>query len=239
MKKSKAILLALCALLLVAASVMGTLAYLTSTATVTNTFTVGKVEITLDEAKVNVNGQKLDVEGDVYDKDGGVALAPRVQSNDYKLMPGHEYVKDPVIHVAAGSSDCFLFVKVDNQIADIEGNPTVHAQMVANGWAPVQNLRNVYVYADVNADENGTPKVVSTASDKATDVDVFANFTIADDVNDEMTLPTVPGQIDPSINTSRLSLYNGSKIIVTAYAVQADGFTDKTAAEIWTAANFS
>ena len=56
MKKSKAILMALCAVLLVAASVMGTLAYLTSTDTVTNTFTVGNVQIKLDEAKVNEEG---------------------------------------------------------------------------------------------------------------------------------------------------------------------------------------
>ena len=48
--KSKALLLTLCAVLLVAASVMGTMAYLTSTDKVENTFTVGNVKITLDEA---------------------------------------------------------------------------------------------------------------------------------------------------------------------------------------------
>lgn len=41
--KSKALLLTLCAVLLVAASVLGTMAYLTSSAEVKNTFTVGKV----------------------------------------------------------------------------------------------------------------------------------------------------------------------------------------------------
>ena len=49
--KSKALLLTLCAVLLVAASVMGTMAYLTSTDKVENTFTVGNVKITLDEAR--------------------------------------------------------------------------------------------------------------------------------------------------------------------------------------------
>ena len=38
--RSKALLLTLCAVLLVAASVLGTMAYLTSTDEVTNTFTV-------------------------------------------------------------------------------------------------------------------------------------------------------------------------------------------------------
>ena len=39
--KRKALLLSLCAVLLVAVSVMGTIAYLTSTDNVANTFTVG------------------------------------------------------------------------------------------------------------------------------------------------------------------------------------------------------
>lgn len=219
MKKSKAILLALCAVLLVAASVMGTLAYLTSTDTVTNTFTVGKVEITLDETDVDINGVK----------DGNT----RVKENDYKLMPGHEYVKDPVIHVAAGSSDCYLFVKVENGITEIEDQAkTVASQMTANGWAAVEGKPGVYVYA-----ENGNPKVVSTASDKATDVDVFETFTIADDVNDDQFLPSSNGT-DPSTNDRRLSRFNGAEIVVTAYAVQADGFTGKDAATIWGDAGF-
>lgn len=56
--KSKALLLTLCAVLLIAASVLGTMAYLTSTDTVTNTFTVGKVEIKHDEAKVTTDGTR-------------------------------------------------------------------------------------------------------------------------------------------------------------------------------------
>ena len=52
----KALLLTLCAVLLVAASVLGTMAYLTSTDEVQNTFTVGQVSIKLDEAKANTDG---------------------------------------------------------------------------------------------------------------------------------------------------------------------------------------
>ena len=48
MKRTKQILsLALCAILLVSATVATTVAYLTSQDAVTNTFTVGKVAITL------------------------------------------------------------------------------------------------------------------------------------------------------------------------------------------------
>lgn len=52
-KTSKALLLGLCAVLLVAASILGTMAYLTDNAKVENSFTLGKVEITLTEAKVD------------------------------------------------------------------------------------------------------------------------------------------------------------------------------------------
>ena len=92
--KSKALLLTLCAVLLIAASVLGTMAYLTSTDTVTNTFTVGKVEIKLDETDVtNPNG-------------------PRVKANSYKLMPGTTYTKDPTVTVLKGSEDSYVRMKV-------------------------------------------------------------------------------------------------------------------------------
>ena len=49
--RSKALLLTLCAVLLVTASVLGTMAFLTSNDEVVNTFSVGSVAIKLDEAK--------------------------------------------------------------------------------------------------------------------------------------------------------------------------------------------
>lgn len=235
MKKSKAILMALCAVLLVAASVMGTLAYLTSTDTVTNTFTVGKVEITLDEAKVSTDGTP--VQG-----------AARVDANEYHLLPGHTYTKDPIVHVAAGSSDCFLFVKVDNQIAAIEDeNNTVAGQMKANGWLPVGGKPGVYVLTYTEKDRTdvetgsvlvGDLKVVSAAAAQV-NVPVFEKFKIADDVNNEENV-VVEGENPTTVSNDRqLSKFDNSQIIVTAYAVQADGFDGKTAAQIWTAANFT
>ena len=97
--KSKALLLTLCAVLLIAASVLGTMAYLTSTAKVENTFTIGKVEIKLDEAKVTADG--IPVEG-----------AARVTANSYKLMPGTTYTKDPTVTVKAGSEESYVRMKV-------------------------------------------------------------------------------------------------------------------------------
>ena len=79
----KALMLILCAALLVSATVMGTLAYLTSKDTVTNTFSVGKVAITLDE---------LDVDNSTEGEND------RDKANAYHLLPGETYDKDPTVH---------------------------------------------------------------------------------------------------------------------------------------------
>ena len=213
MKKSKAILMALCAVLLVAASVMGTLAYLTSTDSVTNTFTVGNVKITLDEKDTDEDTNTDDnvtVNGVIRDK-----------ANVYHLLPGHTYTKDPIVRVDANSENCYLFVKVVNEIAAIEekgtneapATTTVAAQMAAKGWAAVDPDNGIYVYGTADA---------PTAVAGGESVTVFEKFVIDDDVN----------------NTT-LANYNNKTITVTAYAVQADGFETKTAAQIWGDAGFT
>lgn len=157
--KKKVILTVLCAVLLVVGSVLGTMAYLTSkTATANNTFTVGNVSITLDEALVNDDGTV--VTGDD---------AARVTSNTYKLMPGHTYTKDPTIHVAQGSEACWLFVKVDNGIANIEDSSNTIASQMAkdSNWTLVNGQTNVYAY--------------KSAVSAGTDVKVFESFKIKGD----------------------------------------------------------
>ena len=155
--KSKALLLALCAVLLVAASVLGTMAYLTSQAEVTNTFTVGSVSITLDEAPVDANGE--------------ATTGDRVTANSYKLMPGHEYDKDPTIHVAANSEDCWLFVQITDEIAAIQDADTIATQLAENGWTLVSGTTNVYAHEDI-----------ANAGD---DVVVFETFKIKGDVEND------------------------------------------------------
>lgn len=168
MKKTRKILaMAACAILLVCISVGATVAYLTSTDTVTNTFTVGKVAITLDEAKTNDNG-----DGTV------VADAARVKKNSYKLMPGHEYTKDPTIHVATGSENCYLFVKVENGIADLEAEgKTIADQMAAKNWVALEGVDNVY-YLTEKVDGTTKAKINNSG-----DVVVFEKFTLKDDAD--------------------------------------------------------
>ena len=192
--KNKALLLALCAVSLVTASVFGTMAYLTDNKTVTNTFTVGSVAITMDETDVDGN-------------------AGRDTENSYKLLPGHTYEKDPQIHVDPTSEDCYLFVKVENGIKDIESkeaDKSVAAQMANNGWAEVNGQIGIYVKMNGNA--------LQIVKGNET-VNVFETLTI-----------------DGSVNGDTLKTYDGKSIKVTAYAVQKDGFENMDANKIWTTA---
>ena len=152
------------------------MAYLTSNDSVTNTFTVGKVAITLDEADVTNN------------------TSSRVKENAYHLLPGNTYTKDPTVHVAANSEDSWIFVKVDNQIANIEADPTIAAQITAKGWTALDGVTGVYYKT-------------YTKNAAVEDLVVFENFKIKEDVN----------------NTT-LELYNGKTVVVTAYAIQKAGF---------------
>lgn len=182
-KLRKLLTLVSCAVLLVCVTVAGTVAYLTSTTNVVeNTFAVGKVAITLDEAKVDEYG--VPVEG-----------ADRVAKNNYKLMPGHTYTKDPTIHVQSGSEVSYLFVKVVDGIAAIQDATTIANQMSTNGWVKLdaEGVENVYYYN----------KTVD-ARTAAQDVKVFETFKVKSDAN--------------------VSTYTGATITVQAYAVQADGF---------------
>ncbi len=165
----KMLTLLMSAMLLVCLTVGATYAYLTSSDTVENTFTVGNVKITLDEASVNTAGQKLNSQGKVFQE--GDTLAARVDKNEYKLMPGHEYSKDPTVHVDANSEDAWLFVKVVDEIAAIEDATTVANQLSTNGWTAVEGDANVYAY-----------KEIVNAGD---DVVVFENFKIECDVSNE------------------------------------------------------
>lgn len=196
MKKTLTVLLAL--VLVIAMSVAGTMAYLTSKDEVVNTFTVGKVQIKLDEAKVNEYGQKLNAAGNVAQESD--TLAARVKANEYKLIPGHEYVKDPVIHFQPKSEASWLFVKVENGIKDIVADKSIEAQIASNEWTLLANTDNVY-YKSVSA---------NTSETAAVDYPVFGSFTLKSGAD--------------------VARYEKAQIKVTAYAIQADGFTAPEAA---------
>lgn len=190
----KALMLILCAALLVSATVMGTLAYLQDTTDVVkNTFSVGQVHIELDETDVDLYGKK---DGD-----------QPVQANKYKLIPGHTYTKDPTVHVLKGSEESYVFVKVENGIATVEAGKTIAAQMKDNGWSAISEGSNIFVYKDT-----------VDARDVAKDIPVFGTFTV--NTNAEITDALANATINITAYAIQADGFNGK----TADQIYAIGF---------------
>ena len=85
MKMKKVLAMLLAVLMIVTATVAGTVAWLqVETTDVVNTFTTSDINITLAETT----------------------------GNEYKMVPGNTISKNPKVTVKAGSEDCWLFVEV-------------------------------------------------------------------------------------------------------------------------------
>lgn len=110
--KKKTLALVLALTLLVAGVVGGTLAWLTATTSeVTNTFTVGDIELKLEETKN-------------LDKDGKWTA---------QIIPGYSYEKDPKVTINAGV-ESYLFVEVTAS-ANLSDYVTYTSTLTeANGW---------------------------------------------------------------------------------------------------------
>lgn len=207
-KLRKFLLMLASAMLLVSVTVGATVAYLTDTDEVKNTFTVGNVGLTLDEA--NVDGKDADGNDN--------SSETRDKANKYHLLPGQSYDKDPIVHVTANSEDSFVFVKVVNGLKDIEaasvngGYQNIEAQIQANGWTKLSDVDNVY-YRSYAKSEN------------VTDYTVFTKVQLKGE-----------GLVNGTAGEDEISIdgYANANITVTAYAIQAAGFNgDANAA--WTA----
>lgn len=205
--KSKALILTLCAVLLVAASMLGTMAYLTDNKTVTNTFTVGQVKIKLDEAKVTPDGKP-------------VADAARVAENSYKLIPGHTYNKDPMVTVLKDSEASYIKMTVTFSNAK-----ELDAIFAPNG-ADMTKIFNGYDSANWIDKGNTKDETKNTRTYEFWYKEAVGapNGNVAlDALFDSIT---VPG----TITNEQLATIEGMTITVNAYAIQADGFETEDAA---------
>lgn len=211
--KARKILVSLAALALVAAiSIGGTIAYLTSTDEVVNTFTVGNVAIKLDEAKANTDGSL-------------VPNAERVKANSYKLLPGHTYNKDPMVTVLSGSETSYIKMTVTfskaNELDAIFAPTGAELTSIFNGydaanWTYKGNTKNT-------TDNTRTYEFWYKEAVGAPTADVALDA-LFDSI-------TVPG----TITNEQLKTIEGMTITVNAYAIQADGFANTEAA--WAANN--
>lgn len=211
--KKKLLIMSVAMVLVCAFAVGMTIAYLTSTDRVVNTFTVGNVQIKLDEAEVDEYGNLTG------------SPADRVKANSYKLIPGHIYTKDPTVTVLRGSESSYIKMTVtvtkSAELDAIFGTDGAILTSIFNGydsanWIYKGNTENTtantrtYEFWYKNA-------VPATTEDVALDA-LFDRI-------------TVPG----NINNDQLATIEGMTITVNAYAIQADGFDN--AADAWAAYN--
>lgn len=206
--------IALTACLMIAvmvASIGGTLAWLTATtAPLTNTFTVGDINIDLYEHDPN--------NGNVETRTGVT----------YPMIPGTSYSKDPVVVVEANSEDCYLFVEFTEEnyasrYLDFEYNTTDWTQLTLSG---ADANRTVYyrIVEKSNADQSFQ---LLAGNDTYENGVVTVKNTIVKTAVENSNAPVMP------TTTNEADL---PKITFTAYAVQydnvktADGQPDPNAA---------
>ena len=210
--KKKLLIMSVAMVLVCAFAVGMTIAYLTSTDRVVNTFTVGNVQIKLDEAKVNLDGTP-------------VQDADRVKANSYKLIPGHTYTKDPTVTVLSGSESSYIKMTVTfTKAAELDAifAPTgADLTSIFNGYDSTN-----WIYKGNTEDTTANTRTYEfwykeAVAAPTADVALDALF-------DQIKAPD-------SLTNSDLNNLKDLKITVNAYAIQAEGFA--TAEAAWAAFN--
>lgn len=139
----------------------GTIAYLTDNASVKNTFTVGNVNISLQET-----------EGE-----------SQADSRQFSVAPGQTTPKDPKVWVESGSEKAYLFVKVENTTKTATTDPAITYAIANNGWTELAESSGVY-YRVVETTQQGDNNAFSVfEQDKVTaSADIRSGETIEGDI---------------------------------------------------------
>ena len=106
-----------------------------TTETVTNTFTVGNIDIDLKEH--DLVGNNLDMNKEVTEED------------TYKIIPGTSQPKDPFVRVESGSEACWVFITVE-EVNDAEDYITYSIDTGVWTVLDATNYPGVY-YKEMNA----------------------------------------------------------------------------------------
>ena len=159
-----------------AVAVGGTLAWLQAqTETITNTFTVGNVDITLTE--------------DVFNGEGILDAENKAQAQTYRVAPGTDVTKAADVTVKSGSEDCYLFVEVvKGDTFDTNFNDVA----MADGWTALTGVDGVYWRSVAASEENQSFPVLK--GDKLTVKTAATNTTI--DENTTLTFQAYAIQTD-------------------------------------------
>ena len=213
--KKKTLTIAIALVLVVALAVGATYAYLTATTgKVENTFTAGKA-VAQGDLKLYESKAKLNDDG-TYSLD---KTAEPVTSNTYTVMPGVNLPKDPTVEVTKAEGPYYLFVEVTKG-AKVDGT-TLAYTVDGSKWVKLEGItgdREVYAYKTAD----GTVPAILKGKLAATQI--LAPTADTKDAADNTI--TVSG--DEKL-TGALSAADAN-LTFTAYACQAAGFANATAA---------
>ncbi len=214
-KTKKIVAAVLSAGIVASLAIGGTLAFLTSKASQTNTFTVGKVNITLTEPKWDDT------------------------TNGKNEVPGKTEDKNPTVTISADSQTSYMRVKM--QIVDgTTGAPITDAARLAliedcirydaaNGTASaVLKDGSSYTKAAIEAlpaVNAGFTKDTARSSDGV----YYYNFGTTVSAGDSNVLFTTIA-IPSDYTNANLATMGNFKIVMEAQAIQAEGFADSAAA---------
>ena len=204
MRSKKTWLIVACTVMVLAVSVVGTIAYLTDTTEpVVNTFTMGKL---LDDP---LNFVLKEHQATDNDKTGVYTLddTKEVNANEYTVLPGVDLPKDPFVKTNETLKlDAYVFVEVVDEIGT-----ALHFTVDSDKWTELSgktgpNGGKVYVMKD-----NGG---IAKADQKLGPITILTKNKIT---------------VDNAAITDAATQFGG---IVTfyGYMIQAGGFTDYNAA---------
>ena len=230
--KKKILAIVLCVAMLAITIVGGTMAYFTDEHAQENTFTAGKVGISLDEAVVELDE---DPESASF---GDLVAAGSERTTDaqsYHLFPGMTVTKDPTITVDEDSEDAYVAAIATvtgdiHPLIGVEGYNNIDITKLVtgglvsqpseqkqnwNGLAMVYETADCVIYQDASEgsqNESGTwtMYIFVKAPMEAEDSVVLFNT---------MTIPA-------TWDNAEMEKINGMTITVKAYATQTNGFTD-------------
>ena len=226
-KMKKALLLVTSAGALMAASVWGTMAYLTDHDSVVNTFTVGNVELILDEE--DTDGSKTDATPDT--------TPVRDKQNAYHLIPGMKFKKDPMVTVKAGSEESYVRMKM------IVHNASAVQSIINNHLGDGADISDLLVgwndtiweYEQYTADQAANTITFEFRYHET--VDGYMSEGETKETAQNVSLePLFDGLIVPGETTNQEleDLYTGGfQMDIVAHAIQRAGFND--ADQAWSA----
>ena len=170
MKKFKWITTLTLAAVIGSAAVTGTLAWYTANDEITNTFTVGNIEMTLTETKIGTENEMTS------------------EDQQYKIVPGVDIKKDPTVTIQANSEDCYVFVQVLDSLTDVDG---ISIEAYGDKWELKDANSHIYQYKFAEGDK----AYVVPKSDKDTTLQaVFKTIK----VDGDLVTPDVLGGIGES-----------------------------------------